>query len=244
MRLQVQQTFVKGLNFRSLKIAAEALTLSGGGFGKLSGTPGIGKSVTAQAVAANIGGVYLRVASIWRRSELDFIQELCRELGIDSPPARKGRCYNLAIEKLIGTDRVVFVDEAARLPRDFLNILLDLCDVSACPFVLVGEPELKSMMEENKRLWSRTHRVIEFEPLSLAEVAMYAKQASGLDLPPSVVSILHASSRGDWRILKRDLLGVVGMLNAKGDGHGDQVPITAEIARIAASMGLRGEAAA
>lgn len=197
--------------------------------------PGRGKTFKAQAWAAQHDAVYFRVASIWKRSELDFIQALCFELGIISPPCRKGRCYALAVERLAGTGRVVFVDEVQRLPKDFLNIVLDLSDATACPFVLIGEPELRAIMQGNKRVWSRTFQHLEFEPITRSDIALYAAEAAGIKLGGAVTSILLQSCAGDFRILRRDLLALAQLANAHQTRD-----ITEEMARIAATSGLRG----
>lgn len=242
MRLRVSPTFVKGRNFAILKAMVEWLLcfVGEGKIGMLANTPGTGKTVTSQAVSSNLGGIYLRVASVWEKSKLAFLQALCVELGAYSPPSRKHACYSLAIERLCGTDRVVFIDEATRLPKDFFNVILDLSDVSGCPFILVGEPELQSMMMENKRVWSRTHRKAEFQPLAISDVALYAKQAIGIEFSQEVANILHASSGGDWRILKRDVIALVDIVNAHGFPDMQSILITPEMVRIATSLGLKG----
>lgn len=239
--IELKHEFIETKNVRGFQVMVDDLMAIGEGcLGCLPGTPGIGKTKTSRIWQSRNNGVYLRIASIWKRSELDFIQAFAAELGIVNPPGRKGKCYAEVVNKLAGSGRVVFLDEMQRLPKDFLNIALDLSDATGCPFVLVGEPELKGMMEENKRVWSRTHRLLEFEPLSITDVMLFAAKAAGVTLRPEIASILHKSSGGDFRIFKRDFIALTKFASAKGPGPDGVSPITEEMARIAVRQGLKG----
>lgn len=239
--ITLKPEFIETKNVRRFSVMVDDLMAFGEGcLGCLAGTPGIGKTKNARVASARNDWVYLRIAAIWKRSELDFIQAFARELGIADPPGRKGKCYALVVDKLAGSGRVVFLDEMQRLPKDFLNIALDISDATGCPFVLVGEPELKGMMEDNKRVWSRTHRLFEFEPLSITDVMLFAAKTAGITLRPEIASILHKSSGGDFRILKRDFIALVNLANATGSGPDGAPQITEEMARIAVRQGLKG----
>jgi DNA transposition AAA+ family ATPase len=206
-----------------------------GRFGVIVSCPGRGKTWFIQTYAANHDCIYLRKSSI--QSDLDFLQAFCLEVGMTLPPGRRGRCYLEIIQRLRGTDRPVFIDEAQSLPRYFLDVILDLCDATACPFVLVGEDELKGIMQQHKRVWSRTYQVLEFDPISPADIIFYVREATGLKLSKEVAMILHKSSGGDFRIVRRDLLALVQFANAKQTREIDE-----ELARIAVTVGLKGSA--
>jgi DNA transposition AAA+ family ATPase len=239
MRLRTE--FIETKNVRNFQVMVDDLLSVGEGcLGCVPGTPGIGKTKTSRVWQARNNGVYLRIASIWKRSELDFMQAMALELGIVNPPGRKGRCYMQVVDKLAGSGRVVFLDEMQRLPKEFLNIALDLSDATCCPFVLVGEPELKGLMQENKRVWSRTHRLFECEPLSMPDVMIFAAKTADLSLRPEIASILHKASGGDFRIFKRDFIALVKFANAKGLDATGQPQITEEMAQIAVRQGLKG----
>jgi DNA transposition AAA+ family ATPase len=239
--IQFKNEFVLTRNVRNFHVMVDDLISYGEGcLGCVPGTPGIGKTKTSRVWQARNGGIYLRIASIWKRSELDFIQGLAHEAGIANPSGRKGRCYSQVVDKLSSSGCVVFLDEMQRLPKEFLNIALDLSDATGCPFVLVGEPELKGLMQENKRVWSRTHRLFEFDSLSISDVVVYALKTTSLELHPEIAAILHRSNAGDFRILKRDFLALVRYANAKGPGADGQPQITEEMARTAVKAGLKG----
>jgi DNA transposition AAA+ family ATPase len=239
--IELRPEFIDTKNVRNFQVMVDDLISVGEGcLGCVPGTPGIGKTKTSRVWSARNNGVYLRIASIWKRSELDFMQAMALELGIARAPSRKGRCYMEAVDRLAGSGRVVFLDEMQRLPKEFLNIALDLSDATGCPFVLVGEPELKGLMQENKRVWSRTHRLFEFEPLSMIDVMIFAAKTASLNLRPKIASILHRSSGGDFRIFKRDFIALVKFANAQGPDAGGAPQITEEMARIAVKQGLKG----
>ena len=233
----VKPVFVRTKNVRNFEVMLDGLALAQGEgrLGCVPSPPGRGKTYTAQIYAANHDCIYFRVASIWRHSGLDFMQALCMEVGIAPAPGRKGRCYSAVVEKLRGTDQPIFIDEVQRLPKDFLNVILDLSDATACPFVLLGEEELKGLMQENKRVWSRTYHVLEFDPISEADIIFYVRESTGLKLSHQVATMLHQNSAGDFRIVRRDLLALVQFANARQVNE-----IDAEMVRIAVKVGLKG----
>ena len=235
--IQFKPVIFSTKNYRNGEVMMDGLALGKGEgrFGAIVSCPGRGKTLFVQTYAANHDCIYLRKSSI--QSELDFMQAFCIETGIALPPGRRGKCYAEVIQRLRGTDRPVFIDEAQSLPRDFLNVILDLCDATACPFVLVGEEELRGILQQHKRIWSRTYHVLEFEPISAADVIFYAREAAGLRLSKEVATILHKNSNGDFRIVKRDLLALIQFANAKQTREIDE-----DLARIAVTVGLKGSA--
>jgi len=246
-RIQIKPVFVKTFkNVRNFAVLMDGLAMAAGEgrLGLVYGSAGRGKTRTAQWFAANNGCVYMKVAKIWRNSELEFMQELCRRLGIMMPPKRKGPCYREALENLAQANRPVFIDEIEKIHPDFIEIVRDLTEGSGAPFILIGEEELKGLMERNARVWSRTYQHMEFDPISVSDVMFYAVEAAALKLPPEVASIFHASSGGDFRLVRRSMISLVQIVNAKGNGGGPQGEggpvITEEMARIAVKMGLKG----
>ncbi|MGO9018741.1 MAG: AAA family ATPase [Syntrophobacteraceae bacterium] len=235
--IQIKPVIMSTKNYRNGEVMMDALALAKGEgrIGIMFSCPGRGKTLFVQTYAAAHDCIYLRKSSI--QSDLDFLQVFCRELGMSLLPGRRGRCYQEIIERLRGADRPVFIDEAQGLPRYFLDVILDLCDATACPFVLVGEEELRGMLQQHKRMWSRTYQVLEFDPITAGDIIFYVREATGLRLSKEVAMILHKSSGGDFRIVRRDLLALVQFANAKQTREVDE-----ELARIAVTVGLKGSA--
>ena len=230
--------FVNVRNVRNFQAMIDALMMSAGE-GRLAaviGPAGRGKTRTAQWYAANNRCAFVRCLSIWRHTELGFLQALCRELGIKTIPHRKDAAFLAALDALnTQGGRPVFIEEIEKLPRLHLELVRDLSDLSAAPFVLIGEDELQSHMQQVTRIWNRTFQLLEFETLGLGDVVMFARESAGVDLPADVAEALHREAKGCFRVIKRDLISLVNIMNAKGKPDPDM-----EMAKVAIKQSLRG----
>jgi type II secretory pathway predicted ATPase ExeA len=198
------------------------------------GRAGLGKTRTAQIWAANNAAVYLETVRLW--SEMDFLHALCRELGIVKPTCRRGRAFAEAMEVLLNQPRIVMVDEIERCGQRMLEVVRDLAKLTGGVFVLIGEPELVHLMKQNRRIWSRTYREMEFTPSSPADVVTFVNQTTGLKLSPGAMTVLHDSSGGDLRLIRRDTISLVHVINSMGrEGE-----VSRETAEIAVKQSLKG----
>ncbi len=237
--LQLKPTFVKTRNVRNFEVLMQGLDL-GAGEGRLGlvhGRAGRGKTRTAQWYAAQTGSIYLRMVTVWRQSELEFLRTLCRELGIASPPHRKGPCFVAIIDKLLVAPRPLFLDEIEKLSGHFLDVVRDLSDLATIPIILIGEAELPVVMRRNARVWSRTQQELEFEPITSADIIYYIGESTSqqIKLTPKMVAIIETASAGDFRLVRRALLNLVQIFNAEGSGS-----ITEQMVKIAVKTGLNG----
>lgn len=236
--IEVKPVFVeKTKNVRNFSVMMDGLAL-GRGEGRLGmvySRAGRGKTRTSQWYHAHHGGVFLRMQTVWRTSELEFLRALCRELGILSAPGRKGPAFMAIVDTLIADPKPIFLDEVEKLPRYFLDVIRDLSDLSTAPVILVGEEELVSYMRINRRVWSRTYQSLEFLPISKPDIIAYVREASGLSVDNQVADVFHNASGGDFRIVRRGLLSLAQIANAK---QTDQ--ITVDMAQVAVKTGLRG----
>lgn len=236
--IRVSPKFVNTRNVRNFQAMTDALALSAGEgrLGVVIGQAGRGKTRTAQVYAANNRCVFLRCLSIWRTSELDFLRGLCRELNVKNPPHRKDAAFTAVLDALIlQGGRPVFIEEIEKLPKLHLELVRDLSDLTAAAFVLIGEEELESHVQQVRRMWNRTFQFLEFAPLGVGDIIMYAKEAAELELSPEIAAILHSSSGGNFRVVKRDLQNLCNMMNAKGTPEP-----TVELAKIAIKQSLQG----
>lgn len=235
--IQTKPVFVKTKNVRNFEVIMDGLAL-GEGEGRLAvvwSRAGRGKSRTSQWFHGHHDSVYLRVATVWRTSEMEFLKALCRELGIIDPPKRKGACFTEIVDQLVSNPIPVFIDEIEKLPRGFLDVVRDISDISTAPFVLIGEEELYSLARQNRRVWSRIFQTLQFDPISVSDIMLYTNEFTGLTISMPVAGILHKSSGGDFRIVRRDLLLLVQYANAKGTREIDE-----QMAKIAVKQGLTG----
>lgn len=235
-KLQLKPVFVKTKNVRNFESVMDGLLLNEGEgcLGMMYGKAGLGKSRTGVWYAAQKGCVYLPVEAVWRSSEKAFLQALCRELGILDPPKTKVPAYYAALEVLISDPRPVLIDEFEKLPMSFLDIVRDLSDRSRVPFVLIGEEGLVRYMSRDRRIWSRTFQALEFKPIEVADVIMFADKSAGLDLSIEVASLLHQGAEGYFRLVKRYVLA---LFHAAQAGNKD---ITPEMVQVIINSSLKG----
>ena len=233
--------FVQTKNVRAFDTMMQGLLLGKGGSGEgderlgcIWGRAGRGKTRTVQSWAARNGCVYLETVSVW--SELDFLQKLCFELGIRQIPGRRGKCFDVIIDAMTMTGQPIFIDEIERFGQKFLEVVRDLVNITGGVIVLIGEEELPHLMKQNRRIWSRTYRAMEFEPVSLSDIVMYVRQTTNLAMSAEATEIMHKASGGDLRIVRRDTINLAhaaSSLRRTGE-------VDAELARIACKQGLQG----
>jgi DNA transposition AAA+ family ATPase len=240
-KIRFTPAFVQTKNARNFDAVMSGLLMGKGGaregderLGCIWGRAGRGKTRTVQTWAARSGSAYIETVSVW--SELDFLQALARELGVRQVAWRRGRCFDLVINAMLTNPVPVFVDEAERFGQRYLEIIRDIAKITGGVIVLVGEEELPHLMRQNRRVWSRTYQEMEFEPVSQSDVIMYVKGTTGLPLSAAAAEIMHKSSGGDLRIVRRDTINLAHAatsLQRAGE-------VDAELARIACKVGMRG----
>lgn len=233
--------FVQTKNVRTFDTMMQGLLLGRTGrddgderLGCVWGRAGRGKTRTVQSWAAKNGCVYIETASIW--SELDFLQKICHELEIDHIPGRRGKCFDLIVEKMTATGTPLFIDEIERFGQKFLEIARDLAKFTGGIIVLIGEEELPYLMKQNRRGWSRTYQAMEFEPVSQYDILTYVSNCTGLALSKEATEVMHSASGGDLRIVRRDTIN----LAHTASNLGRTGEVDAELARIACKQGLQG----
>jgi hypothetical protein len=235
--MKLNPAFVKTRNVRNFEVLMNGLDLAEGEgrFGLVYGQAGRGKTRTSQWYAADNSCVYMRVLSIWTTSELDFLCALARELGVVTPPRRKAAAFQAVLDRLIAEPRAIILDEMEKMPSKFLGFIRDLTDLSGSPIVFVGEVELISYLQAERRVWSRVFQQVEFEPINAGDIVFYAAGVAGLQLDKAAAGIVAKSSGGDFRLVRRDVIALAQMCHGKGTKE-----VNAEMATIAANQALQG----
>lgn len=167
------------------------------------GQAGRGKTSAARFFAAQEGWTYCRALRGW--TELWMLQDLCFELQIEPIPKRKKPAFEAIKSTLLKFPRTIIIDEADKLSGGLLDWIRDLADLTFVPFVLVGEKKLKFKMENERRIWSRTLRCVEFGPINTKDILFFAKQAADLLLTANQAELMRESSEGDFRLVARDI---------------------------------------
>lgn len=238
--IAAKATFIKTRNVRNFGVMMDGLALAEGEgrLGMVRGEAGLGKSRTCTKwYGEHLDTVYLRAAKAWETSYTEFLQALCRELGIKPAPYRKGRAFAAVVDNLIQTPKTLFIDELEKLPSGFLEIVRDIADMAMTAVVLIGEEELAGYMSQNRRVWSRTFQVVEFKPVGVGDVMLYIKESTDgkIMLSEECASAMHRILGGNFRGARRTLLNLVQICNAKKSAE-----VSIEMVEIAYKTGLLG----
>ncbi len=176
------------------------------------GPAGRGKTDTARYFAAKDRWTYCRCVKGWQNSELWMLQDLCVELKVDPIPGRKKPAFEAILAALRRTPRPVLIDDADKMPEGLLEWIRDFIDLTTVPFALLGEKRLKTKMQKRRRIWSRTLRLIEFEPISTRDIIFFCKEATsvpnqtdGLLLNANQADMMGQVVGGDFRPVKRQV---------------------------------------
>ena len=237
-KIQLNPVFVKTKNVRNFEVLMDGLALAEGEgvFGMVYGRAGRGKTRTSQWYAAHNDCVYMRIMTIWRGSELGFLNAFCKVLGILSPPGRKDPAFAAVVNHLAENPKPVFMDEIEKIPKYFLNVIRDIVEATGIPVIMIGEEELVTYMQANRRVWSRTFQQMEFKPIEIADIIMYTSEAAGLKASIPVAQMIHKASGGDFRLVRRNLLGLAQAAEAN-----QTATITEKMAEIVIKAGLSGK---
>ncbi|MEJ0099778.1 MAG: AAA family ATPase [Pseudomonadota bacterium] len=223
-----------------------------GGFIQLTGEVGTGKTTVIRSLLARKPD-NAEIALILN-PHLDapqFLQTICEELGIALPASATGNLKEL-IDQLnrhllkahaAGRRVVVIVDEAQNLAADVLEQVRLLTNLETetqklLQIILIGQPELRTMLERNdlRQLAQRITGRYHLEPLSRAESAAYLRHR--LRIAGATQEIF---TRGALAELYRASGGIPRLLNVIGDrallgGYTeDRHVVNAALARRAAS---------
>lgn len=234
--IEVKNPFIRTKNVRNVDVMMEGLGLAEGEgrFGIIYGEAGLGKSRTVQRwYANNSESIYLRTQKVWESTYTGFLQALVRELDIKPVPRFKAQCFTESVNALVQRPRAIFIDEIERLPSGFLEVVRDLTDITGCPVILIGEEELYAHMRQNRRVWSRTFQQVEFRTIGASDIMLYFKEASGLTPAPEVAATAHTLSGGNFRDVRRIVLNLAQICNAKKTSE-----IDTEMVKVAYKTGL------
>lgn len=240
-QLTVKPVFVRNKNVRDFEVMMDALAQSKGEgrMGMVFGQAGLGKTRTAQWYAAHNRCIYLRMLSIWKTAEIDFLSALAREAGIASPPKKKAWVFAEIVERLLPDPRPIFIDEPEKMPRPYLELFRDLSDTTTCPIIMIGEEELPGYLGRDRRIWTRTFYIQEFERLQVSDIMSYALEAADMKVSSEVAAVLlrsgdgHRVTDGNFRVVKRALMTLAQIMNSY-----QTTEATAEMAVMAMKKGL------
>jgi len=214
-KLKVRPVFIQTRNVQRFeKLCSELMdpeAVLGPSLAAVIGRAGRGKTEAARHHAVMNDAIYIRFMGMF--SAVDLLREVAHELDGVRPRTTRA-CLNV-IEKEMGRGRrLIIVDEADRMPISYIHVFRDLNERCACPVIFIGEEGLKAKLASQRRISSRTRAELEFAPVTSLDVSTYWKQAVGIALAPEVTKALHKRSGGDFRLVVKDALALVRVLNA------------------------------
>ncbi len=200
----MKKGFVQTDNFRRLKEAEKLVSRRGAreaGLVIVRGVYGIGKSELTERWAVDSGYVFVRAKETWTKRAL--LDELADRMGL----AKTGR--NQEVQARIITKMAVdmvplIIDEADFLIRStasLLEVLRDITDITGCMCFLIGMQHFPLKVSRYEHIASRVARIVEFEPLSLDDVAATARVKSEVPIEADVIPEIHAQSKGRMRLV-------------------------------------------
>jgi len=227
-------------NERNFEVMMDILLQCDGDMGAIIGEAGRGKTeMISRYVGRNqFSAIRLLCLEIWDYgSPVAFLQGLLTKLGVVKPPGRPAACAQMIIERLVKKPMTVFLDEADMIPSR-INTIRQLAEASSALFVLIGEgAELYDVLTANGRTWSRVSQLLHFEAVSIADIITYARERTGLDVSPEAAAIISESpGGGDWRVIRRITVELVGIANSK-----QSRVVTEDMVRLAVKMGVTGQ---
>ncbi len=206
----MRETIIDTYATKSFDLAVDEVLDSGrnlSGFVLAYGQAGRGKSIAADRYHCHRGGAYIRVWEGW--TQTNFLQRLLFEVrgkNEDLPRHNANRCKEMIVNILQREPKPLFIDEADRLSIGRIEDLRDIFEMSAAPIVLIGEEGLHGLLAERRRIWSRVVHEVFFGPIVGAEVALYAMQATGLDMDSEVSIAIAQKCEGDFRLVRNMLV--------------------------------------
>ncbi|KAA0257190.1 ATP-binding protein [Deferribacter autotrophicus] len=182
--------------------------------GVVIGRAGRGKTKAARHYCINKPeAVYVQFLDGF--SLVDVAREIAYELGGVRPRGFRA-CLDVIEESTIAYRKIAIIDEADKMPKKYFEMIRGLNERCNMPIVLVGEESLKRILDSERRLKSRTRRVVAFEPISVEDVFVYYEKALGLSLDVSIVKKLHKKASGDFRFVVRDAINIARIINING----------------------------
>jgi hypothetical protein len=168
------------------------------GMGLLHGTPGQGKTTALGLAVDKTSGIYLRAKSLWTPNKL--LRELCVELDL---PALSSSAAMLdsVVREMVMEQKPLFIDEADYLMNSVMlfDLVRDIYDLARTPVILVGMPGFKRKIKNDR--WARHARritqVVEFSGLTLADVALVAREVCEITIADDLIKHIHKETEGN-----------------------------------------------
>jgi len=180
-----------------------------------SGPSGFGKSTAVGYVAAQHGGVYVEVRSVWTKKA--FLEALAKPLGIQANMTIAALADAISYQ-LLCSGSPLLIDEADNLiNRNLVELVRDIYEQSKAPIVLIGEEMLPQKLKQWERFHGRIMAWAQAVPADANDVrALAAHYTPDLNLADDMVVRLVDEAKGSVRRIVTNLDSIAYI--ARGEG--------------------------
>lgn len=220
----MRKGFVHTENFKRLTEAQRQVERRGAqeaGLVIVKGPFGVGKSELVERWAVDNGAIFIRAKETWTKRAL--IDELADKLGLDTR-GRNSEVQARVIARQAVDMAPMVIDEADFLVRGagsksspaLLEAIRDISDVTGCIVYLVGMEQFGDKLARHGHIASRVNRVVEFKPLSLADVKSTCDKLCEVPLGAGVPELILAQSNGKMRLVLNAISNIEQLAEANG----------------------------
>lgn len=220
----MKKGFVITENFKRLQEAQAAVDKRGAqeaGLVIIRGPYGVGKSEIVERWAVDNRAVFVRCKETWTKRAL--VDELADRMGLDTR-GRNSEVQARVIGRLAADMCPLVFDEADFLVRGtgsksspaLLEVIRDITDVTGVSCFLVGMESFGDRLARHGHIASRVARIVEFQPLSLADIRAACDKLSEVRLQPPVIEAIHQQSSGRMRLALNAIANIEQLAAANG----------------------------
>lgn len=215
----MRKGFVQTTNFRLLHEAQAAVEKRGAreaGIVILKGPYGVGKSELVERWAVDQGAVFVRCKETWTKRAL--LDELAAKMGLDTR-GRNSEVQARIIGRLAVDMAPLVFDEADFLIRStpsLLEIIRDITDMTGVACFLVGMERFGDTLARYGHIASRVNRVVELQPLTVADVKAACDRLAEVGIAPDLVAQIHEQSAGRMRLVLNAIAAIEQWAQANG----------------------------
>ena len=215
----MKTSFVRTENYAAFSAAVKAVEQRGAqeaGLMLVYGNPGYGKSHIVSKWAEEQNAVFLRAYVDWTPKY--FLTELARLLHIDARGSSQ-QIFERLLKIVVQEQLPIVIDEAEFTLHNkaaALEKIRDFSDRAEVTVVLIGMEKIQSRIAVYKQISSRIAQVVEFQPATLADVALACKQLCEYEVSPAMASEVYRLSNGRMREIMNIIANMERIAKANG----------------------------
>lgn len=207
----MKKGFVQTENFKRLTEAKKLVERRGAreaGLVIIKGLYGIGKTELTSRWAVESNWVFVRGKETWTKRSL--LDELADAMGL----LKIGRSSDVQariIAKLALDNVPIIIDEADHLIKttaSLLEVVRDITDLTGTMCFLVGMEAFPLKVARYGHIASRVARVVELQPLSVADVQATIAKKAEVEMDKEVAALIHAQAKGRMRLVLNAIANV------------------------------------